>query len=586
MQYILPDGTEYTAQKFLDLSSAVAKSLLHLDLPPLSAVCIIGANSIEWFAADVGASLAAVIPVGVYVTNKPSVIAHIATRSDARVVFVEDEASLQKFLSVRELCPAVIRVVVWGDFQASKYTDLDEFVLSWKDFLELGNKVPQSDLDFRISLPLPESVCKIIFTSGTTGPPKAVMLSHDNIVFTARMLAKVVKPTEADSIVSYLPASHIASNIVDLPCALLNGLKVTLAPADALKGSLVDTLVKTRPTLFLGVPRVYEKIMEKMLIAGAQASRLNRAVAAWARRVGQTTSEMRDNGEDGLPLGYRLARLLVFSTVRTRLGLDRCRLLISGAAPMQKATSQFFRSLDITIHDMYGMSESSGPLVFTYPRPKKDTIGRPVPGLEVRVANADSSGEGELCFRGRNMFVGYKDDDEATARSFDEEGFVKTGDLGKVDKDGFVTITGRAKELIVTAGGENVAPVSVEETLVSAMPAIARAFAIGDKKRFVSAILIPRMDEQGKLVGPAAEVNAELSYAAEALNDSAWLSYVKNGVQKANGEAVSNAAKVKKFELLGRDFSVETGELTPNMKVNRKAVVQMLDDVIRRIYDE
>lgn len=584
VQYILSDGKEYTVKKFYNLSCQVANSLIHLEVSPFNGVCILGANSIEWFATDVGACLAAVIPVGIYVTNKPDIVSYIVNHCNAEVFFVDDEPGLDKFLSVKDQCPNIKKVVIWGKFNKDKYKDHGDTIITWSEFLTLGKDVPDADFETRMDIPEPTSVCKLIYTSGTTGPPKAVMISHDNIVFTTQIVGRTVNVGKNDRMVSFLPASHIAANSVDILGALVNGVPMYFADADALRGSLVNTLKKVRPTILVAVPRVYEKIMEKMLSIGAQSGPVKRAISTWAKGVGRSAATVRDAGDDMMPWGYKLANMLVFNNVKKALGLDQCRLIINTAAPMQKATDEYFKSLDFRIYDLYGMSEATGPLTMNYPEYKAGTSGKPCIGIEMKLHNIDEFGEGELCFRGRNMFVGYKDNDEETKQTMDEEGYIHSGDLARIDNEGFVTITGRAKELIVTAGGENVAPALVESTLISAIPGISRAFAIGDKMKFISAVVVPYMDETGNLIGPALSVNPHVKTVAEAAKDPVWNKYLKEGVDKANEHAISNAAKVKKFEMLTKDFAVETGELTPTMKVKRKIVVQNLEGVIQRMY--
>lgn len=231
------------------------------------------------------------------------------------------------------------------------------------------------------------------------------------------------------------------------------------------------------------------------------------------------------------------------------------------------------------------MSEATGPISVNYPEYKVGTSGKIISGVETKIVNEIAPGEGELCFRGRNMFMGYLADPEECAKAIDDQGFVHSGDIGRVDEDGYLTITGRVKDLLITSGGENVAPALVESSIISAMPAISRAFAIGDHRKFISVLMIPAVDEKGNLVGPAAAVNPKISTGEEAVNDEAWKKYLKEGIEKANVEAISNAAKVKQYRMLGMDFSLEGGELTPTMKVKRKIVLEKYAEVIDGMYN-
>lgn len=239
------------------------------------------------------------------------------------------------------------------------------------------------------------------------------------------------------------------------------------------------------------------------------------------------------------------------------------------------------------------MSEASGPLVVTTPWTfKLGSSGKPLTGLEVKVVNKDNNGDGELCFRGRNIFMGYLSDATETAVATDEEGYIHTGDVGRVDEEGYIFITGRVKEIIVTAGGENVAPALIESDLLMAMPAIARAFIVGDKRKYIGCLLIPAIDENGNLINHAANVSSSCKTAQDTVNNAEWDTYIKNGIEKANENAISNVAKVKNYRVLTEDFSVtpregyEKGELTPTLKVRRKVVLANYEKVIDEMYGD
>lgn len=583
VQYISAKGQTYTVSEFYTLSRAIAKALLAIDLKPMDGVAIMGFNAVEWFAADVGTTLAGGIPAGIYTTNKKEIVAYILKHSNAKAVFVDNDEMLEKVMSVKDECTSVKKIVVWGD---NVKCEGKEGVCTWQQFLAIGENIQDAHVDARMNAAKPEHVAKLIYTSGTTGPPKAVMISHDNITFTVEILSRIIDIGEGDRMVSYLPSSHIASNVVDICGGLVLGPTVTLADPDALKGSLVKTLKKVKPTVFLGVPRVFEKIQEKLLSIGASNGALKRALTTWAKSIGTQASKERQTHDDPImPWGYELANKFVFSKVRQALGLDKCRLLFNAAAPLQAATVQYFNSLNFEILDVYGMSEATGPVTSNFPEFRFGTSGKLVPGLQHKILNKDANGEGELCYKGRNVFVGYLNNEEETKKALDHEGYMHSGDLCKIDADGFVTITGRVKELIVTAGGENVAPALVEQSLISAMPAISRAFAIGDKRKFISCFVIPYIDERGELIGPSAAVNDAVKTSEDASKDEVWKKYVDDGIKRANEHAISNAARVRKFTILTKDFSVESGELTPTMKVKRKVVLRNFQAEADGMYD-
>ena len=585
IQYVTADGQEVLLKDFYKLCRAVGKSCISLGLKPFQGVGILGFNSVEWFAADIGVSFACGLPAGIYTTNLPDVVAYILNHCNSEMILVDTEEQLKKVLSVKDQCTALKTIVIWGAVDKSKYAEHGDLVRTWDEFIKLSEDVSDALLEERMALPTPENVCKLIYTSGTTGPPKAVMISHDNSVYTAKKVGLTIEFNEKDFIVSFLPCSHIAANTMDVVGALINGYRVNFASPDALKGSLVQTLRKVRPTVFLAVPRVYEKIQEKLLQIGATSGPIKRAISTWAKGIGTQLNEALDKNDDSLvPWGHKLADFLVFQNVKKALGLDRCKIIINAAAPLQPATDEYFRSLNLRIIDLYGMSEATGPITGNFPNYRRGTSGKCVMGIKVKLHNADETGEGEPCFRGRNMFMGYLHDPEASSSTIDEEGYIHSGDLGRIDEEGFITITGRAKELIVTAGGENVAPALVESTLISAMPAISRAFAIGDKRKFISCLLVPYMDEDGQLIGPASRVCDGVTTGEQATGDETWVKYVENGVAQANKGAISNAARVRKFVLLTKDFSVDGGELTPTMKVKRRIVTKKYEEIIDNMY--
>lgn len=584
VHYIKADGEQVTSRQFAQLCRNVARSCISLGVQKNEGVGILGFNSLQWFAADVGATLATALPVGIYTTSKPHVVKYVLEKSAARIVFVDNQDALLVILSIKAECPKLENIIFWGDVDLEQFSDHYSYVYSWQEFLEMGDPSFDKDVSDRLSTVVPEDCCKLIYTSGTTGLPKAVMISHANLTSVVHSIQRLLNISSSDRVVSFLPCSHIAANMIDIVGPIMLDFTVYIARPDALRGSLVTTLCQVRPTLFLAVPRVWEKMRDKMLEVGAKRGAVSRFIAAWAKDIGMAACLAEENNT-AMPFGVSFAQWIVFGNVRKALGLDQARIFVNSAAPLQKTTDDYFRSLRIKIMDLFGATEATGPLTVNMPNAyKRGTSGKSIPGVEVKVVNPDKSGEGELCFRGRNIFMGYLGQEEESGRTIDGDGFYHTGDLGRVDEDGFVTITGRLKELLVTAGGENVAPLLVESSILEAMPAICRAFAIGDKRRFVSCLLIPYMNDKGELQGASAAVNPSVTTAQEAVGDATWKTYLDQGVEEANKHAISNAAKVRKYRLLERDFSVDGGELTPTLKVKRKVVLEKYDALISEIY--
>ncbi|NXV40729.1 ACBG2 ligase, partial [Uria aalge] len=364
------------------------------------------------------------------------------------------------------------------------------------------------------------------------------------------------------------------------------------------QGTLVDTLRDVRPTAFLGVPRVWEKMEEKMKSVGAKSSTLRRKVASWAKGVGLQTNLKRMNGYSEVPVNFRLARHLVYKKVRKAIGLDRCTKCYTGAAPISRETLEFFLSLNIPVLELYGMSESSGPHTMSLPHAfKLGSCGKEVTGCRTLIHKPDRDGNGEICFSGRHIFMGYLNMEEKTREAIDEDGWLHSGDLGKHDKDGFLYITGRIKELIITAGGENVPPVPIEDAVKDAVPIISNAMLVGDKAKFLAMLLTLKCNvnvetgEPGDDLTPEAveycqRLGSKATKVSEIISSKDKVVYaaIQKGISAVNEGAVSNAQKVQKWVLLEKDFSLFGGELGPTMKLKRPVVVQKYKDQIAQFY--
>ncbi|XP_062250977.1 long-chain-fatty-acid--CoA ligase ACSBG2 isoform X1 [Platichthys flesus] len=580
-----------------------AKSFLKLGLERYHGVGILGFNSAEWFIADIGAILAGGFGVGVYTTNSPEACQYVAENCKANVIVVENHKQLQKILQVEDQLPHLKAIVQYKDALEEKRPNL----YTWEEFMALGRDEPDAPLDAIISSQKPNQCCTLIYTSGTTGTPKGVMLSHDNLTWTALSTSRHVRLVDAgytqEHVVSYLPLSHIAAQMVDIWLTMRVGGLTHFAQPDALKGSLVDTLKEVRPTAFMGVPRVWEKMQEKMTSVAAKSSTVRRKVASWAKDVGLQTNmtKMSQNGAVGrTSVSYQLAKKLVFKKVRKALGLDRCKKCYTGAAPITKDTLEFFLSLDIPLYELYGMSESSGPHTISGSNFFKLTsCGKEIPGCKTKLHKIDEEGNTEICFWGRHVFMGYLNKPEATEEALDAEGWLHSGDLGRHDENGFLFITGRIKELIITAGGENIPPVPIEDALKRAVPLISNAMLIGDKKKFLSMLITIKCqvnadtgDPEDELSSEALEFCGSLGSNATRVSevaggrDRAIHNAIQEGINRVNEKAPSNAQRVQKWIILDRDFSIPGGELGPTMKLKRPVVVKMYKEQIENFYKE
>nr|XP_046241367.1 long-chain-fatty-acid--CoA ligase ACSBG2-like isoform X1 [Scatophagus argus] len=565
-----------TYKQFYDQSRAAAKSFLKLGLERYHGVAILGFNSPEWFISDIGCIFAGGLATGIYTTNSPEACQYVAANCEANILVVENQKQLDKILQVKDHLPHLKAIVQYkGELQQKA-----PFLYTWAEFMKVGEDVPEEQLNAVIDSLRANECCTLIYTSGTTGNPKGVMLSHDNLTWTVRAALSTVNLKKAEEVVvSYLPLSHAAAQMFDIWMCICFACTTYFAEPDALKGSLGTTLKEARPTCFLGVPRVWEKMQEKMKAVGAKASPLRKSVADRAKSIGLQYNHSLMNGENVVPWGFSLANSLVFKKVRVALGLDRCKICFTGAAPITKDTLDYFMSLNIPLMEVYGMSESSGPhTVSSNEEYRITSCGKPMPGCKTKLDNPDQDGNGEVCFWGRHVFMGYLNMPDKTAEAIDQEGWLHSGDLGKHDQHGFLYITGRIKELIITAGGENIPPVPIEDALKAEVPIISNAMLIGDKLKFLSMLLTLKcvVDDNGdptdKLSPEALDFCKQHGVTATTVSEiitnkvPAVYQAIQEGIERVNARATSNAQKVQKWVILERDFSVGGGELGESLE--------------------
>lgn len=555
-------------KEYRDRIRLCARGFIKLGLEPKMGVSLIGFNCLEWVVADLAAIYAGGFPAGIYTTSSAEQCQYIANHSDSALVVVENAEQLAKLLTVRAQLPKVKALIVMhGEVSEAQR---GEGIHSFSDVLELGKSVPESELEARIAAQKPEDVCTLIYTSGTTGDPKAVMIAHDNIVF----VADVVKKTMAfhrERFLSYLPLSHIAEQVVCVhgPVACAG----TVYFAESME-KLPENLREVKPTIFLGVPRVWEKIQAKMIDAASANSPLKKKIAAWARKQG-LRGGYADQAGERRPLAYSIAERLVFRKVRAALGLDACRLAITAAAPISRGTLEFFLSLGIPIMEVYGMSEVSGPGTLSFPdRYRTGTVGLPLPECELKLAD-----DGEICMRGRHVFKGYYKDAAATAETIDSQGFLHSGDIGEFDNDGFLRITDRKKDLLITAGGENIAPQVIEGRLRD-IPVVAHAVVVGDGEKHLAALLTidaTKLSEAARAAGSPASTLVE---AASCSKLEGWLMQQVDAVNRD----LARVQTIKKIKILPAELTIEGGELTPTMKIKRKVIYRKYEREIRAFY--
>ncbi|CAJ1425339.1 unnamed protein product, partial [Effrenium voratum] len=504
-------------------------------------------------------------------------------------------------------------------------------------------KESDTEVDARTNAVKPGQCAVLVYTSGTTGEPKAVMLSHDNTIFechsvflkTAKQgVPAFLKGAEQERILSYLPLSHIAGMTVDItvPCFLTANspawVTVYIArPYDLKAGSLKDRLCAARPTAMLAVPLVWEKIADKLRALGAANSGLKQSIAAWAKDLGlQRSRNLQLGGDGSAPMGYTLADALVLSKVKGALGLDQMKWASTGAAPIRVDTLEYFASLGLGIYELYGMSECQGAATISTPSCHTwGSCGYSIAGVEVKVFKVDHADinkktecppapskdslddkyQGEICFRGRNIMMGYmaqpdfgpahvKEIEKKTADAIDADGWMHSGDKGIILETGMVKITGRFKELIIGDGGENIAPVPIEDHVKASCDGINEVMMIGDKRKYnVALITLKAVGASGETPGTddldagAKRVNPEVTTISKALDDKVWIDTVTAAVTSANNNGQvcpNNAFKIQKFMILPTNFSEEQGFLTPTKKLKRPIVEKAFNKQVEQMY--
>ncbi|KAF0700073.1 Aste57867_9392 [Aphanomyces stellatus] len=588
--------THKTWAQYFDDCRTFGKALIALGCDPFDTVNIIGFNAIEWVVANMGSILAGCVSAGVYTTSNPQSCHYIAEHSEARVVVCDGVAQLEKYVSMADKLPKLKALVIYNDV-VPEGLSCSVPVYSFPDFMKLGRDVQDAVLERRMDAQKPGNCCSLIYTSGTTGNPKAVMLSHDNLTWTVEAVAKHYENTgvvlnHECTTVSYLPLSHIAAQLFDMYLPMARGVQTYFAQPDALKGSLGTTLKEARPTFVFAVPRVWEKMMEKMISVGRGTKGAKKALVDWAKSVGMTKSKQAQFGKSGgTPCGYAIAQKLVFAKVRAALGMDRTKVMLSAAAPISPETVNFFAALDIPIFELFGQSECTGPTSFAVPGAWKiGTVGRPMEGTQMKVVD----GTQELIYQGRNTMMGYLKSETATVETIDAQGWLHSGDCGKLDEDNFCMITGRIKELIITAGGENIPPVLLEDAIKEEIPLLSNVMAIGDRRKFLTAVLTlkvvvdadgnPTDQLDGNSLAIMKEIDSSATTVAQAKECAKVKAYIDKNLKKANGRAASRAQHIQKYHILDKDFSIAGDELTATLKLKRRIVMAKYEDVIEAMY--
>lgn len=635
----------WTCQQYYDESFLVARAFISLGLQRFDGVNIFGFNAPEWLFAEIATIFAGGIVAGIYPSDSLDQVVYKSHHSHSSIAVCEHSKVAVFEQAVKEgHLPRLKAIIYWGSESSSDEPDTVEYKqqtvlkVAWNQLPKIAESTPQEVVQKIIGSQRPGHVVSYIYTSGTTGNPKAVMITHDNIIFESMCVASLLPQDILQRemrVVSFLPLSHVAGAMVDIVtpigvAALYPGHCIVgfARPYDLKRFSLAARLQCIKPSIFLGVPRVWEKIAAKMQRIGRGLPAPLRKVSAFAKGKGlEHAMNCQLGGSGEKPALFGLADTLVLSNVKDKLGLSECRFGFTGAAPITTDTLSYFGKLGININEVYGMSECTGATTFSTDEAHLwGSCGFVMPGTEVKIFrvspsdskdmkecplakdifNATEDEQGEICFRGRHIMTGYManpslgEDHVALIKrknleAIDSSGWLHSGDKGCIGVNGMVKITGRYKDIIIGAGGENIAPVPIENEIKRLCPLLSNVIMIGDGRKYNVAIVtltnkgtgsaeFPGTDE---LDGDAATFKSTVTTVSDAMQDADFIQSITDAITATNQNGlvtISNAAKIQKFTILPRDFSQETGEVTPTLKTKRNIVQSKHASLIERMY--
>jgi long-chain acyl-CoA synthetase len=546
-------------------------ALRHIGIKAGDRVAILSENRPEWAVADFACLTSGLADVSVYPTLPAAQVAYILRDSAVTAVFISTADQARKLASIRDQLPALKHVI---SFDA---VDADLADMSMAEFERIGAQAEPPEAAAlhreRALRVTPDEIATLLYTSGTTGEPKGVMLTHDNIHSNVSAARQIIPFAGDDVALSFLPLSHILERMAGHYLMFATGTSIAYAESTA---SVPQNMIEVRPTLMVSVPRLYEKMYSRVVETAATGGALKKRIFEWVRTTSDRWASEKLAGATPhgmLALQYSIAQRLVFSKLKERTG-GRLRYFVSGGAPLSAEISKFFYAAGLTILEGYGLTETSPVIAVNTPDAFRiGTVGTAMPGVSIAIAD-----DGEILARGPNVMAGYFNKPDMTSEAIDADGWFHTGDIGEL-KDGFLAITDRKKDLLVTAGGKNVAPQPIEARMARSK-FVAEAVLIGDRRKFPMALVVPDFDQLEKWA----------RYKSLSFGDRASLIALPEVQAKMERETLGDLADLASFEtpkkiaLLPEEFSVDRGELTPTLKVKRRIVDQHYKDLIDAVY--
>ena len=550
-----------TWSEFCDTTMGVAKSLIAMGFEAGDKLSIYSYNRMEWYAAYAAANMCNGAAVGVYHTCSPEEVEWVVGNSDSKVVFVgtnpmdggdSSKMCTHRLQATMDSLEKVEAVVSMAGMDAIDHPN----AMSWSDFMVRGAETPDSAVMDRIASIKPSDTAALIYTSGTTGNPKGVVLTHDNFDYEIDAVHKITRFDQGDGYVSWLPCAHVFGQLADNLIWIRDAMHMRVVDNPL---HSIDYCKEVQPHLFIGVPRIYEKVYSNLMAA----------------------------------LGSKLGLLkipvlggIIKNKAKAKIGFSNVTYAITGAAPINPDILELFHTLGIPLYEGYGMTETTAGATLNYGGNNRiGSVGKPLEGSDLRIADPNEKGDGEIQFHGRHVMAGYYRNSEATAETMTEDGWLKSGDLGRIDSDGYVYVTGRLKEIYVSSAGKNIAPLVIEETMKS-IPVVSQCMLIGDNRKFCSALFtldvgailrdVHGLDGATEVPKDPAEQLAKLAELGHDLSEytavgSATHNELEGAVSDLN-QRFSNPEQIKKFTVLPRDLNVDHGELTPTLKIRRKQI--------------
>jgi len=556
-----------TWTEYYEQVKQVGKSLIALGVKKDDKVNILSYSSYRWVLSDMAMMCIGAVTVGIYQSLLPDDCKYIINHSDAVLIFAEDDIQLQKLFEIRKELPEIRKVVLFNGTCPE-----DDWVLSFEEFLGLGKDVPDKDFEKRVEAVASQDAAAIVYTSGTTGVPKGAVLTHDNITFTTQSVGKSVRYYDDDHVFLFLPLAHVFARTC-VNTALLSGCTLTFNRS---MDTLADDLKAAQPHWFPGVPRIYEKVYSKVISGAETKGGLALKIFRWACDVGKQVSDCKLNNQP-IPfltdLKYKLATRLVFSKIQAALG-GRVRWCISGAAPINPDIARFFHGAGILVLEGIGMTENTS---FTnlnrFDNYRFGWVGPPGPGIEQKIAE-----DGEIMFRGRNVMKEYYKMPEETAETITEDGWQYTGDLGEIDSESFLKVTGRKKELIITAGGKKIPPSAIEG-IVATSKYIAQICVIGDRRKYLTALVTLDPDNIAEY---ARKNGISFSSVDDLIGNEKITALIEEEVAEKN-KTLASFETIKKVTIIP-EFTIENGLLTPTLKIKKNVAMDRYQDKIDAMY--